>query len=34
MITLGEKEGNGSKIKKEGGVANKVMATPREGRKC
>jgi len=31
---LGEMEGNGSKTRKEGGVANRVMAAPREGRKC
>jgi len=29
-----EMEGNGSKTRKEGGATKKVMATPREGRKC
>jgi hypothetical protein len=34
MGTPREKEGNGSKTRKEGGVANKVMATPKRGGKC
>jgi hypothetical protein len=34
MATLGKKEGNGSKTRKEGGIANRVMASPKEGGKC
>jgi hypothetical protein len=30
MATLGEREGNGSKTRRKGGVAKKVMATLRE----
>jgi hypothetical protein len=34
MATPRKKEGNGSKTRKEGGVANRVMAALREGGKC
>jgi len=34
MATPGEKEGNGSQTKKEGGAANRWMVASREGRKC
>jgi hypothetical protein len=34
MATPREKEGNGSKTKKEGGVINKVMATKLEEKGC
>ncbi len=34
MATLGEKEGNGSKTRKEGVTVNRVMVAPREGGKC
>jgi hypothetical protein len=34
MATPGEKEGNGSKTRKEGGVVNRVMTTLRKGGKC
>jgi len=34
MATPREKEGNGSKTRKEGGATNRVMASPRKGGKC
>jgi len=34
MKKPGEMEGNGSRTRKERGVAKKVMVTLREGRRC
>jgi len=34
MTTLGEREGNGSRTKREGSVVKRVMVAPREEGKC